>query len=159
MNIGDKFPNNLGPGTDGKDICLTDFPDMRFIIYFYPKDSTSGCTLEANSLRDNYDTFLKMGYQIIGVSKDSVKSHIKFKENNNLPFPLVSDTECELCKLAGVWQKKKMAGKEYMGIVRTTFVCDNDGTVTDVIEKVKTATAADQLFSLLEGRYDINPAP
>ena len=158
MKIGDKFPETLGVGSDGKEVRLSDYPGMRFIIYFYPKDSTSGCTLEALSLRDNYPTFLKMGYQIIGVSKDSADSHKKFAEKNSLPFPLVADTEMKLCQLAGVWQKKKMMGKEYMGIVRTTFVCDHDGTVTDIIEKVTPKIAADQLFQLLEGRYDINPA-
>lgn len=158
MNIDDKFPNDLGLGTDGKEIKLSDYPDKKFIIYFYPKDNTTGCTAEALSLKENYETFLKMGYQIIGVNNGTVESHKKFAEKQGLPFPLVADTECTLCKLAGVWQLKKMCGKEYMGIVRTTFVCDNDGTVTDVIEKVQTKTAADQLFKLLEGRGSINPA-
>ena len=158
MNIGDKFPNVLGLDAEGKEVKLSDYPGKKFIIYFYPKDNTSGCSMEAVSLRDNYETFLKMGYQIIGVSKDSAASHKKFAEKYSLPFPLIADTECKLCELAGVWQLKKMCGKEYMGIVRTTFVCDNDGTVTDVIEKVVTKTAADQLFKLLEGRNDINPA-
>lgn len=158
MNIGDKMPDLLGVGTDGKEIKLSDFPGKKFIIYFYPKDNTSGCSAEAASFRDNYDTFLNMGYQVIGVSKDSIESHKKFAEKQNLPFPLVADTETKLCEAAGVWQLKKMCGKEYMGIVRTTFVCDNDGTVTDVIEKVQTKTAADQLFKLLEGRGSINPA-
>lgn len=158
MNIGDKFPEVLGLDADNKQVKLSDFPGKKFIIYFYPKDSTSGCTIEAKNLRDNYDTFQKMGYQIIGVSKDSATSHKKFAENNGLPFPLVSDKDGELCMHAGVWQKKKMMGKEYMGIVRTTFVCDHDGTVTDIIEKVIPKIASDQLFNLLEGRYDINPA-
>ena len=158
MNIGDKFPDLLGLDADGKEVKLSDYPGKKFIIYFYPKDNTSGCSLEAVSLKDNYDTFLQMGYQIIGVSKDSAASHKKFAEKYSLPFPLVADTECKLCELAGVWRLKKMCGKEYMGIVRTTFVCDNDGTVTDVIEKVMTKTAADQLFKLLEGRGEINPA-
>ena len=158
MNIGDKFPNDLGLDQNGKDVKLSDYPGMKFIIYFYPKDATSGCTMEAVSLRDNYDTFLKMGYQIIGVNNGSVESHKKFAEKQELPFPLVADTDLRICELAGVWRMKKMCGKEYMGIVRTTFVCDNDGTVTDVIEKVQTKTAADQLFKLLEGRGSLNPA-
>ena len=158
MNIDDKFPEVLGLDQDGKEVKLSDFPDKKFIIYFYPKDSTAGCSAEAESLRDNYDTFLKMGYQIIGVSKDSAASHKKFIEKYGLPFPLVADTECKLCEQAGVWRMKKMCGKEYMGIVRTTFVANHDGTVTDVIEKVETKTAADQLFKLLEGRGEINPA-
>ncbi|MCH5223690.1 MAG: peroxiredoxin [Muribaculaceae bacterium] len=158
MNIGDKFPELLGLDADGKEVKLSDYPGKKFIIYFYPKDNTSGCSMEAVSLKDNYDTFLQMGYQIIGVSKDSAASHKKFAEKYSLPFPLIADTECKLCEFAGVWRMKKMCGKEYMGIVRTTFVCDNDGTVTDVIEKVMTKTAADQLFKLLEGRGEINPA-
>ena len=158
MNIGDKFPEVLGPDQEGKEIKLSDFPGKKFIIYFYPKDNTTGCTAEAISLRDNYDTLLKMGYQVIGVNNGTMESHKKFVEKQDLPFPMIADTDLKLCKIAGVWQLKKMCGKEYMGIVRTTFVCDHDGTVTDVIEKVQTKTAANQLFKLLEGRGEINPA-
>lgn len=158
MDIGDKFPDLLGRDTDGKEIRLSDFPAKRFIIYFYPKDNTSGCTLEALSFRDNYKTFLDMGYQVIGVSKDSEASHRKFVDKHELPFTLIADTDLELCKLAGVWQPKVMAGRAYMGIVRTTFVADHDGTVTDRIDKVKTKTAAEQLFALLDNRYNPNPA-
>lgn len=159
MNIGDKMPDLLGKDSNGKEVKLSDYPCKKFIIYFYPKDNTPGCTAEAISFRDNYQTFLDMGYQVIGVSKDSEASHQKFAEKQCLPFPLISDTEGTLCELAGVWRKKKMAGREYMGIVRTTFVCNNDGTVTDVVDKVKTKTAADQLFELLDGRGAVNPAP
>ena len=158
MNIGDKFPNELGVDQNGKEVKLSDFHDKKFIIYFYPKDNTSGCTAEAISLRDNYETLLKMGYQVIGVNNGSVESHKKFAIKQELQFPLIADAELKLCELAGVWRLKKMCGKEYMGIVRTTFVCDHDGTVTDVIEKVETKTAADQLFKLLEGRGSLNPA-
>lgn len=158
MNIGDKFPEVLGPDQNGKEVKLSDYPGMKFIIYFYPKDATSGCTMEAISLRDNYETFLKMGYQVIGVNNGTIESHKKFAEKQDLPFPLVADTDLKICQLAGVWQLKKMCGKEYMGIVRTTFVCNNDGEVTDVIKKVETKTAADQLFKLLEGRGSLNPA-
>ena len=158
MEIGDRFPDLLGKDTDGKEVRLSDFPGKRFIIYFYPKDNTSGCTLEAVSFKNNYETFLNMGYQIIGVSKDDEKSHRKFVDKHSLPFPLIADTDLELCKKAGVWQPKVMAGRAYMGIVRTTFVTDHDGTVTDRIDKVKTATASEQLFALLDDRYDPNPA-
>lgn len=158
MQIDSIFPDSLGPDAKGKELKLSQFPGMRFIIYFYPKDSTPGCTLEARSLASAYHDFLNMGYQIIGVSADSETRHKKFIEKNELPFPLVADTDHKLCEAAGVWQKKKLAGREYMGIVRTTFVCDNNGKVTDVIKKVDTRNAAEQLFALLDGRYDINPA-
>lgn len=158
MHIDDKFPDLLGKDADGKEVRLSDFPGMNFIIYFYPKDNTPGCSAEAQSLRDAYKALLEMGYQVIGVSKDSEASHKKFACKYDLPFPLIADTETTLCQLAGVWQLKKMAGKEYMGIVRTTFVCNNDGTVTDIIKKVDTKLAADQLFKLLDGRNSINPA-
>lgn len=99
-----------------------------------------------------------MGYQVIGVSKDSEASHRKFADKHDLPFPLVADVDLELCKHAGVWQPKVMAGRPYMGIVRTTFVAENDGTVTDRVDKVKTKTAAEQFFALLDNRYNPNPA-
>lgn len=158
MHIGDKFPDLLGTDAEGKEIRLSDFPGMNFIIYFYPKDSTPGCTAEACSLNEGFDELKKMGYQVIGVSKDSAASHQKFAAKFNLSFPLVADTDLTLCNLAGVWQKKKMAGREYFGIVRTTFVTDSNGVVTDIIEKVNTKQAAEQLFSLLEGRNNPNPA-
>lgn len=158
MEIGDKLPDYLGKDAEGKDVRLSDFPGKRFILYFYPKDNTPGCSTEAQSLRDAYDTFQNMGYQIIGVSKDSEQSHRKFAEKYNLPFPLIADTDTTLCKACGVWALKKMAGREYMGIVRTTFVADNDGVITDIVKKVSVKTAAEQLFSLLDDRYDPNPA-
>lgn len=158
MNIGDKFPDLLGVDANGKEIKLSDYPGKMFIIYFYPKDNTPGCTAEACSFRDNYSVFEKMGYQIIGVSKDSPASHDKFAAKFSLQFPLVADTDHKLCELAGVWKQKKMAGREYMGIVRTTFVTDVDGVVTDVVEKVNTKTASEQLFGILDNRYNPNPA-
>lgn len=158
MNIGDKFPDLLGVDAAGKEIKLSDYPGKKFIIYFYPKDNTPGCSAEACSFRDNYSVFEKMGYQIIGVSKDSPESHNKFAAKFGLEFPLVADTDHKLCELAGVWRMKKMAGREYMGIVRTTFVTDENGVVTDVIEKVNTKAASEQLFGILDDRYDPNPA-
>lgn len=158
MRIGDSFPDLLGLDADGKEVKLSNFPGKKFIIYFYPKDSTSGCTAEAVSLSEGYGQLLDMGYQVIGVSKDSASSHKKFADKYSLPFPLVADTDLTLCNLAGVWQKKKMAGKEYFGIVRTTFITDQKGVVTDIIEKVNTKQAADQLFGLLVGRDNPNPA-
>ena len=158
MRIGDKFPNLLGKDANGKEVRLSDFPGKNFIIYFYPKDSTPGCTAEACSLGEGYLALSRMGYQVIGVSKDSETSHQKFAAKYSLPFPLIADTDLTLCNIAGVWQKKKMAGREYFGIVRTTFVTDSTGIVTDIIEKVNTKQAAEQLFALLDGRNDPNPA-
>lgn len=158
MKIGDKFPDLLGLDADGKEVRLSNFPGKRFIIYFYPKDSTPGCTAEACSLGEGYGLLSRMGYQIIGVSKDSAASHKKFSDKYSLPFPLIADTDLTLCNLAGVWQKKKMAGREYFGIVRTTFVTDPSGVVTDKIEKVDTKHASEQLLALLQGRDNPNPA-
>ena len=150
MNISDKFPDLLGLDQHGKEIRLSDYPGKRFIIYFYPKDSTSGCTLEALNFRDNYQTWLDMGYQVIGVSKDSEKSHCRFIEKNGLPFPLVADIDLSLAKLAGVEKDGKVR--------RTTFVVNFDGTVTDKVVRVETKTASEQLFALLDNRYSVNPA-
>lgn len=158
MEIGDKLPDYLGKDANGNEVRLSDFPGKRFILYFYPKDNTPGCSAEAVSLRDAYETFSNMGYQVIGVSKDTEKSHQKFAEKYSLPFPLIADTDTKLCQECGVWALKKMAGREYMGIVRTTFVANNDRVITDVVKKVTVKTAAEQLFSLLDDRYDPNPA-
>lgn len=158
MKIGDKFPDLLGLDASGNEVRLSNYPGKNFIIYFYPKDSTPGCTAEACSLSEGFIQLRKMGYQVIGVSKDSAASHQKFAAKYSLPFPLVADTDLTLCNLAGVWQKKKMAGREYFGIVRTTFVTDSNGVVTDILEKIDTKHAAEQLFSLLEGRGNPNPA-
>lgn len=157
MKIGDKFPNDLGHDAFGNEIKLSDYPGKNFIIYFYPKDSTPGCTAEACSLNSEYEILAEMGYQVIGVSKDSQESHKKFAAKYGLQFPIIADTDLKLCYLADVWQKKKMAGREYFGIVRTTFVTDQNGVVTDKIEKVDTKNAATQLITLLEGRNNPNP--
>lgn len=158
MNIGDRFPDYLGKDKDGKEVRLSDFPGKKFIIYFYPKDNTPGCSAEACSLNDGSKLLADMGYQIIGVSKDTESSHAKFAAKYSLTFPLVADTETTLCQQAGVWRMKKMAGREYMGIVRTTFVTEQNGVVTDVISKVDTKNAAEQLMALLDNRDNLNPA-
>lgn len=143
------MPDLLGVDANGKEVRRSDFAGKNIILYFYPKDNTPGCTAEACSLRDGYAELARLGYQVIGVSKDSEASHVKFADKYSLPFPLISDPEHKLCELTGVWQKKKMAGREYMGVVRTTFVIDQDGTVTHVITKVNTKDAAGQLLHLL----------
>lgn len=158
MIIGEKFPDLLGHDADGNEVRLSNYPGKKFIIYFYPKDNTPGCTAEACSLNDSRMLISDMGYQVIGVSKDSEASHRKFADKYALQFPLVADTDLTLVNLAGVWQEKKMAGRRYMGIVRTTFVTDENGVITDIIEKVKTKQAAEQLFALLDGRDNPNPA-
>ena len=145
---GERFPDLLGKDATGREVKLSDYPGKHFIIYFYPKDNTSGCTLEAKS-----GELLERGYQVIGVSKDSESSHQKFACKYELPFPLIADTELILCMEAGVWQKKKMAGREYMGIVRTTFITDSEGVVTHRIDKVKTATAAEQIIEIIDGQH------
>lgn len=149
MDKGEKFPDFLGTDAEGKEIRLSDFPGKKFIVYFYPKDNTSGCTAEACSIRDNYRTFLDKGYVVIGVSKDSGQSHQKFVTKYELPFILIADTDHKLCETAGVWAKKKMAGREYMGIVRTTFILDENGEVTHVINKVNTKNASEQLLETI----------
>lgn len=158
MNIGDTFPDLLGSDAEGREIRLSDYKDSCFIIYFYPKDSTPGCTAESCSLRDAEDELKEQGYQIIGVSGGTPSSHTRFAEKNALKFPLVLDEDHKLAELAGVWQLKKMAGREYMGIVRTTFVTDSEGVVTDIIRKVDTKNAGEQLFNLLDNRDNPNPA-
>lgn len=149
MNTGDKFPDFLGTDSESNEIRLSDFPGKSFIIYFYPKDNTPGCTAEACSLRDGYETWTSKGYIVIGVSKDSAASHRKFADKHSLPFLLIADTDHRLCEEAGVWQKKKMAGREYMGIVRTTFILDENHVVTHIVNKVNTKDASGQLEQLL----------
>lgn len=151
MNIGEKFPDMLGIDADGKEIRLSDFPGKQFIVYFYPKDNTPGCTAEACSLRDGYEDWTGKGYVVVGVSKDSAASHKKFAAKHSLPFILIADTDHRLCEEAGVWQMKKMAGREYMGIVRTTFVLDESHCVSHIINKVNTKDASNQLAEVING--------
>ena len=149
MKTGDTIPTLLGVNAQGQEVKSTDFAGKPLIIYFYPKDNTPGCTAEACSLRDGYDSLRNLGYEVIGVSKDSSASHAKFAEKYSLPFTLISDPSTELNQAFGVWQKKKMAGREYMGTVRTTFITDADHRVTHIINKVGTKNAAPQIMKLL----------
>lgn len=126
MNIGDLIPDRLGIGRDRQPVEASQFAGKPLVIYFYPKDNTPGCTAEACSLRDGYDSLRDAGYEIIGISKDSTASHEKFAGKYSLPFVLLSDPDTEVNQAFGVWQKKKMAGREYMGTVRTTFITDAD---------------------------------
>ena len=122
MKVGDKAPDYLGTDQDGKEIRLSDYKGKKVVLYFYPKDSTPGCTSEACNLRDNYELMLKRGYVVIGVSIQAEKSHKKFIEKNNLPFPLIADVDKKLNETFGVYGEKKMYGRTYMGTFRTTFI-------------------------------------
>lgn len=148
MKIGDKIPEILGTDADGKVLKAADFAGKKLIIYFYPKDMTPGCTAEACSLAEGYGALLKAGYSLIGVSKDTAASHKKFAEKHSLPFPLIADTDTSLNKAFGTWQLKKMAGREYMGTVRTTFIIDENGAVEHIITKVDTKDSANQILNL-----------
>ncbi len=147
MKIGDKAPEILGIDANGKEIKISDFLGRKVVLYFYPKDNTSGCTAQACNLRDHYQDLIAAGYEIIGVSKDSATSHIKFAEKYNLPFPLITDIELKLNEIFGVWQEKKMCGRKYMGTVRTTFIIDENGVISDIIEKVDTKNHAKQILN------------
>jgi peroxiredoxin Q/BCP len=146
LKPGDKAPDFKGKDENGKEIKLSDFKGNKLVIYFYPKDSTPGCTSQACNLRDNYDVLLSKGYKVVGVSADSEKSHQKFIEKNNLPFPLIADTEKEILKAFSVWGPKKFMGKTYDGIHRTTFVIDEKGVIEEVIEKVNTKDHTAQII-------------
>lgn len=147
LKEGDKAPEILGINQDGQELRLSDFKGKKVILYFYPKDNTPGCSAEACSFRDGYQDLLNAGYAVVGVSKDSVKSHKGFIEKKELPFPLISDAELTLQEQFGVWREKKMAGRTYMGTVRTTFVIDENGIIERVIEKVNTKDSANQILN------------
>lgn len=147
LKIGDKAPELNIKDQDGIVHSLADYKGKKIVLYFYPKDATPGCTAQACNLRDNHNLLRKAGYSIIGVSADNENSHIKFIEKQNLNFPLLADTDKELIKRYGVWGEKKFMGKTYDGIHRTTFVIDENGTIEDIITKVKTKDHAAQLLS------------
>ena len=150
MEIGSKAPEILGKDSNGNEIRLSEFSGKKLVLYFYPKDSTPGCTSEACNLRDNYSELRRQGYEVVGVSVDSEKSHQRFIEKNNLPFPLISDTDKQLVEQFGVWGEKKMAGRTYMGTVRTTFIADEQGTIIHIINKVNTKDSANQILEALQ---------
>ena len=148
MNIGDKAPEILGRDQDGKEVKLADFKGKKLVLYFYPKDITPGCTTEACNLRDNYQRFLDAGYAIVGVSVQDEKSHKKFIEKHELPFPLIADTEKTLNNAFGVWGEKSMCGRKYMGTFRTTFIIDEEGKVERIItpKEIKVKEHAAQIL-------------
>lgn len=146
LKVGDKAPNFKARNEKNELLQLSDFKGKKLVLYFYPKDSTPGCTAEACDLRDNYQQFLNNGFEILGVSPDSVKSHVKFIEKYELPFSLLADEDHAVAEAYGVWGEKSMYGKKYMGILRTTFVIDEKGKIAQIIEKVDTKAHSKQLL-------------
>ena len=146
LQKGDKAPYFEGPDQDGNIIRLSDFTGRRLVLYFYPKDSTPGCTAEACDLRDNYERFLSQGYAVVGVSKDSAASHQKFIAKYGLPFPLISDPETAILQAYEAWGEKKNDGKVSMGTLRKTYVIDENGVITDIISKVDTKNHTAQIL-------------
>lgn len=151
MNIGDKAPEVLGVDQNGNEVKLSDFAGQNLVLYFYPKDNTSGCTAEACSLRDNIGALAAKGYRIVGVSSDSEASHKKFIAAHDLPFPLIADTDHRLQEQMGVWGEKSMYGRKYMGTFRTTFLIGPDGRITRIFgpKEIKTKIHADQILAAL----------
>jgi peroxiredoxin Q/BCP len=144
--------NNKAPNFDlenikGKKIKLSDFLGKSVVLYFYPKDDTPGCTTEACNFRDNYTEYQKQGIEIVGVSPDDVGSHVKFTSKYSLPFLLLADPDHKVCELYGVWGKKKNFGKEYFGVMRTTFLINKEGKIIKVFEGVKPANHSDEVIA------------
>lgn len=148
MNIGDKAPEFLGLNEKGEEIRLSNYKGRKIVLYFYPKDMTSGCTAQACNLRDNYEELRKQGYEVIGVSINDQKSHQKFIEKNSLPFTLIADTEQKLVQEFGVWGEKSMYGRKYMGTSRTTFIINEEGIIERIIlpKEIKTKDHAAQIL-------------
>lgn len=143
-------PDFTGKNQDNKEIRLSDLKGTKLILYFYPKDFTSGCTAQAENLSENFDFWKDNNYRIIGISPDSLDSHCKFREKYNIPFDLIADEDNSIATAYGVYGPKKMYGREYMGINRTTFVIDENRVITEVINKVKTKEHSQQLAKMLE---------
>lgn len=148
MEIGQRLPEILGKDQDGKEIRLSNFAGKKLVLYAYPKDSTPGCTSEACDLRDNYERFLAQGYAIVGVSIQDEKSHKRFIEKYQLPFPLIADTEQQLVNKLGIFGEKKMCGRTYMGTFRTTFITDENGIVQRIFtpKEIKVKEHARQIL-------------
>lgn len=146
LAIGTKAPNFRTIDQFGKTVSLEDFKGKKIVLYFYPKDNTPGCTAQACNLAENYTFLQEKGYIVLGVSIDTQKSHAKFAEKFNLPFQLLVDDAHEIVNLYGVWAEKNMYGRKYMGIVRTTFIIDENGIIADIIEKVDTKNHTKQII-------------
>ncbi|HPY82526.1 MAG: thioredoxin-dependent thiol peroxidase [Bacteroidales bacterium] len=144
--VGQKAPNFTGITHTGEEISLSDFLGKKVILYFYPKNNTPGCTAEAKNLNDNFEKLQSLGYEIIGVSPDSVTSHCNFIQKHNLKFTLLSDTDKKILHVFGAWGEKKMYGRTYQGVIRTTFIIDETGIIQKIITKVDTKNHASQIL-------------
>ncbi len=149
LTVGSKAPNFSLPNAKGETVSLSDFIGKKVVLYFYPKDNTPGCTRQACAFAGAYNQFLQKNIQVIGISKDSIASHQKFAEKYSLPFILLSDKELTAIQAYGVWQEKKMCGKTGMGVVRTTFIIDEQGNIQHIMPKVKPDTNAQEILDLI----------
>ncbi|MEO3404498.1 thioredoxin-dependent thiol peroxidase [Mucilaginibacter sp. CAU 1740] len=149
LKEGDKAPGFTANDQNGKTVSLADYTGKNVILYFYPKDDTPGCTAESCDFRDNYQSLLGKGYEVIGVSTDDEKSHKKFETKYSLPFTLIADSSHEIVEAYGVWVEKNMYGKKYMGTARTTFIIDAEGIIKHVISKVDTKASSQQVLDLV----------
>ena len=147
LKIGDKAPDFEGKNQNNESVKLSSFIGEKVVLYFYPRDNTPGCTVQACNLKDNFNELSRKGYKIIGVSSDSIKSHKKFEEKYALPFHLISDEDKSIHKIYGTWIEKSMYGRKYMGTARWTFIVDENGIINNIIEKVKTKEHTDQILS------------
>jgi peroxiredoxin Q/BCP len=149
LQIGDKAPEFEQKNQDGTLVRLSDFLGKKVVLYFYPKDNTPGCTAQACNLNENLSRLQAAGYEVIGVSTDGMKAHIKFIEKYGLGFPLLSDEDHQVVEAYGVWVEKSMYGRTYMGIARTTFLINEEGIITDIIQKVDTKNHTEQIITSL----------
>ena len=149
LKVGDRAPDFALKDKDGNNVSLSDFKGKRVVLYFYPKDNTPGCTRQACAFAGLYGEFKQKGVEVIGISKDSVASHVKFAEKYSLPFIILSDPELEAIKAYDVWQEKKLCGKVGFGVVRTTFIIDGEGNIEGILPKVKPDTNAAEILELL----------
>ncbi|MBU5690293.1 MAG: thioredoxin-dependent thiol peroxidase [Candidatus Aenigmatarchaeota archaeon] len=150
MKVGDPVPDIKVKDMNGKDINLKDFKGKKLVVYFYPKDDTPGCTVEACSFRDNNEKIEKMGAKVIGISADSIDSHKKFSSKHKLSFMLLSDSEHKLAEAFGVWKQKSFMGKKFFGIERSTFIIDEKGKIAYIFQKVKPQGHAEEVIKVLE---------
>ena len=152
LNIGDRAPGFTLKDKNGNDVRLSDFLGKKVVLYFYPKDNTSGCTAQACSLRDDYHELAALGYNVIGVSSNSAASHQKFIEKNALPFTLIADTDLRLHEIFGTWGEKSMCGRKYMGTLRTTYLINEEGIITKIFspKEIKNKVHGEQILKAIE---------